>query len=106
MKLHCPKHPKKTAEHGRVKITFTSTATVCKDGDGKEIRCPLKKCNEPMVLEEEEGDYSNVQIGKFSSMTGDQKRAHIKKRAKDFNKLEVNRANRRYQATSHLTKHG
>ncbi len=107
MQFHCPHHPNKTEEViGKVSIRIVGDEAVAKTSHNKEIRCPLKKCNAPMVQEEPKGDYSTVNVGKYTSMSKEGKREHLKKRAKDFNKKKINKDAHRYAATSHLEKHG
>ena len=106
MKFYCQKHPKKTDEHS------SYSSIINKDGImvyrysklHKPIVCPNKKCGRPMVpdVDPKDIDFSSVSIGKYSSLSADGKREHLKKRAKDFNKLAKNMDYKRHLDTEHL----
>lgn len=106
MKLHCKKHPKIILEYDTVTFVYKGDSVIPKDKNRNEIRCEVAECGEFLVLKGWVGKAGFPMIATFSSMSTKAKKEHMKKRAKDFNKLKINKDHRRYLNTSHLTNHG
>lgn len=99
MKFYCPHHKKKKYDYNIVTFVYRGSEVIPKDKDRKEIRCPVKGCNELMLAQDKKG---NPTIGTFSSMSIDARKDNLKKRAKEFNNLKINKDNKRHLDTQHL----
>ena len=79
MIFYCKNHTGITVEATKYSITGEGHHIV----SGKKLVC--SECDEPLIATEIEGDYSAV-LGKFSMMSREDKKAHLKKRSKTDNK--------------------
>lgn len=80
-KFICKKHNKEFLAFG-FSIFYKDNRIVYKDSNKRLLRCPDCDCNHPEIESiDEKVDYTTINIGKFSSLSLDQKRELLQKRA-------------------------
>ncbi|NCU26099.1 hypothetical protein EOM86_05175 [Candidatus Nomurabacteria bacterium] len=72
------------------------------DKEGRPLECQI--CGKPLVFQSEAGGFDNVSIGKFSSMSREDKKKSLKRRSKAHARTAYNRDKKTHMDTNHLTK--
>jgi len=77
----CKKHNKEFLAYG-FSIIYKNDKIIYRDHNKNTLRCPGCDCSTPDIESiNEETEYSTINIGRFSSMSTDQKREYLRQRS-------------------------
>lgn len=88
------------------RLSYINGEIIYRDNGGRLLKCPGCTCTTPSLshIEEESVDFSTINIGKFSSMSSEQKKESLKQRASMHQKtLEERRKHLDQNFTGTLT---